>query len=115
MAIASAHQTSRSYHRPQRWPGPPPCLRGMMVMALADHTADGPADSGPQLDSESAEWVRPLPGTSAAPQAALARLHELLLGIARAAALRRAVEEKLTQRKRQGVGAVVLNLMRLDG
>jgi RNA polymerase sigma-70 factor (ECF subfamily) len=58
----------------------------------------GPADSGveqtpaavPRLDPDSAGWLRMLTGTGPAQEAALARLHEMLVRIARSEVGRRA-------------------------
>jgi RNA polymerase sigma-70 factor (ECF subfamily) len=47
------------------------------------------ADSTPALDSETAEWLRALRGTEKVQEAALARLHAMLLRIARAEVRRR--------------------------
>jgi RNA polymerase sigma-70 factor, ECF subfamily len=58
-------------------------------MASADHTASGTAVTPPQLDPASAEWVRTLTGFGAEREAALARLHEMLLRIARRETRRR--------------------------
>ena len=60
-------------------------------MAVADATVDGgfPGLPARPLDLESAEWVRSLTGTPAEREAAAARLHEVLLRIARREARRR--------------------------
>jgi RNA polymerase sigma-70 factor (ECF subfamily) len=60
-------------------------------MAIADATVDGGFPSVPArpLDPESAEWVRSLTGTPAEREAAAARLHKMLLRIARSEARRR--------------------------
>jgi hypothetical protein len=42
-----------------------------------------------QLDPDSQDWVRALPGTGTQREAALARLHEMLLPVARAELQRR--------------------------
>src|SRR5262245_5316809 len=63
-----------------------------------------PADSGveqnpavvPRLDPDSAGWLRMLAGTGAAREAALARLHEMLVRIARGEVGRRAPRLQLT-------------------
>ena len=63
-----------------------------------------PADSGveqtpaamPRLDPDSAGWLRVLAGTGAAREAALARLHEMLVRIARGEVARRAPRLRLT-------------------
>jgi RNA polymerase sigma-70 factor (ECF subfamily) len=62
-----------------------------------------PADSGveqtpaavPRLDPESAGWLRMLTGTGPAQEAALARLHEMLVRIARGEVGRRALRLRL--------------------
>jgi len=51
-------------------------------MASMESAVDGDAPSAPRLDPESAEWVRALGDSGAAREAALARLHEVLLRIA---------------------------------
>jgi RNA polymerase sigma-70 factor, ECF subfamily len=61
----------------------------MAVMASADHAVDGTPIPPPQLDPESAEWIRTLTGVGPERDAALRRLHELLLRIARAELHRR--------------------------
>jgi RNA polymerase sigma-70 factor, ECF subfamily len=60
-------------------------------MALADATLDGhsPALPARPLDPESAEWVRSLTGSPAERESGAARLHEVLLRIARSEARRR--------------------------
>ena len=63
----------------------------------------GPADSGveqtpaavPRLDPESAGWLRMLTGSGPAQEAALARLHEMLVRIARSEVGRRAPRLRL--------------------
>ncbi len=58
-------------------------------MASADHAVDGIPIPPLQLDPDSAEWIRTLTGAGAEQDAALRRLHELLLRIARAELHRR--------------------------
>jgi RNA polymerase sigma-70 factor (ECF subfamily) len=65
-------------------------------MASADHPADGTAITPPPLDPVSAEWVRTLTGLGAERDAALARLHELLLRIARRETRRRSEQLQIT-------------------
>jgi RNA polymerase sigma-70 factor, ECF subfamily len=54
-----------------------------------DHTVPEALADPARLDAESAEWLRELAGTGARREAALARLHELLLRIARKETARR--------------------------
>jgi RNA polymerase sigma-70 factor, ECF subfamily len=62
----------------------------IVVMVSADAAEGGARGSGgPQLDPESLEWLRCLGGSGAVREAALARLHELLLRIARSEVRRR--------------------------
>jgi RNA polymerase sigma-70 factor, ECF subfamily len=57
----------------------------------------GPASAAaPRLDPDSAEWLRALAGTGPQREAALARLHGMLVRIARAEAGRRAPRLRLT-------------------
>jgi RNA polymerase sigma-70 factor (ECF subfamily) len=65
-------------------------------MASADHTAGGTAVTPPQLDPASAEWVRTLTGLGTERDAALGRLHELLLRIARRETRRRSEQLQIT-------------------
>ena len=85
-----------------------------------------------RLDSDSAEWLRALADAGPQREAALARLHEMLVRIARSearrrgprlqltglssllAALHRAVDEELTARQRRDFVAIVLNGVPLD-
>jgi RNA polymerase sigma-70 factor, ECF subfamily len=65
-------------------------VRMLVVMVSADADAVwGSGSGGPQLDPESVEWLRSLGGTGAVREAALARLHGLLLRIARSEVRRR--------------------------
>jgi RNA polymerase sigma-70 factor, ECF subfamily len=76
----------------------------MMAVAVGSIVAMVPADSGveptpaavPRLDPDSAGWLRVLAGTGPAREAALARLHEMLLRIARGEVGRRAPRLRLT-------------------
>jgi len=64
-------------------------------MAPADSGAEEPtADAG--LDAESAEWLQTLAGTGPRREAALARLHEMLVRIARAEVRRRGPRLRIT-------------------
>ena len=66
-----------------------------MAMAPADSGAEEPtADAG--LDAESAEWLQTLAGTGPRREAALARLHEMLVRIARAEVRRRGPRLRIT-------------------
>ena len=62
---------------------------GSIVTVRGNDTVPEAAVSASQLDAESARWVRALAGAGAAREAALARLHELLLRIARREVARR--------------------------
>jgi RNA polymerase sigma-70 factor (ECF subfamily) len=64
-------------------------------MASIDTAAEG-APPPHQLDPGSQEWVRALTGTGAQREAALARLHEMLLRIARAELQRRGGQLRIT-------------------
>ena len=59
-------------------------------------TAYRPSAAAAALDPESAEWVRVLAGAGPAREAALARLHELLLRIARGEVARRGPRLQVT-------------------
>ena len=58
-----------------------------------DHEAPVPAS---RLDAESAEWLRVLAGTGPQREAALARLHEMLVRVARAEVRRRGPRLRIT-------------------
>jgi RNA polymerase sigma-70 factor, ECF subfamily len=62
---------------------------GSIVTVPGNDTVPEAAVSGSQLDAESARWLRELAEPGAAREAALARLHELLLPIARREVARR--------------------------
>lgn len=62
----------------------------------ADAAILGPAGEGHQLDAESAEWTRTLAGAGLVREQALARLHELLLRIARGELRRRGGQHPIT-------------------
>jgi RNA polymerase sigma-70 factor (ECF subfamily) len=65
-------------------------------MLPADHPADRTSVVPPVLDPDSAEWVRTLTSFGAEREAALARLHELLLRIARRETHRRSSQLRVT-------------------
>jgi RNA polymerase sigma-70 factor (ECF subfamily) len=65
-------------------------------MVPADYPADRTPIVAPQLDPGPAEWVRTLTGFGAEPEAALARLHELLPRIAPREAHRRSSQLRVT-------------------
>jgi RNA polymerase sigma-70 factor (ECF subfamily) len=65
-------------------------------MVPADCTADGTIVASLQLDPDSAAWVRALTASGAEGEAALARLHELLLRIARRETHRRGSQLRIT-------------------
>jgi RNA polymerase sigma-70 factor (ECF subfamily) len=67
-----------------------------MAMAPADSGVEQTPVAVPRLDPDSAGWLRVLAGTGAAREAALARLHEMLVRIARAEVGRRAPRLRLT-------------------
>jgi len=70
-------------------------LGSIVAMAPADSGAEEPtADAG--LDAESAEWLQTLAGTGPRREAALARLHEMLVRIARAEVRRRGPRLRIT-------------------
>jgi RNA polymerase sigma-70 factor (ECF subfamily) len=55
-----------------------------------------PAAKGRQLDADSAEWIRTLTGTGLVREQALARLHEMLLRVARSELRRRGGQHPIT-------------------
>jgi RNA polymerase sigma-70 factor (ECF subfamily) len=65
-------------------------------MAPADSGAEEPLAAAAGLDAESAEWVRALAGTGPRREAALARLHEMLVRIARGEVRRRGPRLRIT-------------------
>jgi len=74
-----------------------PCEVSLGPDANAGHTAArGPVTRGRELDAESAEWVRTLVGAGAVREQALARLHELLLRVARSELHRRSGQHPIT-------------------
>jgi len=67
-----------------------------MAMVPADSGVEQTPAAVPRLDPDSAGWLRVLAGTGPAREAALARLHEMLVRIARAEVGRRAPRLRLT-------------------
>jgi len=65
--------------------GPGRRLATIALMVSTDPMARSTPPSLPVVDSESAEWVRTLTSVSGEREAALGRLHELLVRIARCA------------------------------
>src|SRR6266852_2024704 len=65
-------------------------------MVEENGTVGRPSAAAASLDPESAEWVRVLAGTGPGREAALARLHELLLRIARGEVARRGPRLRIT-------------------
>ena len=63
---------------------------------MEQSSATVPSTTVPRLDPDSAEWVAALAGTGPPQEAALARLHAMLLRIARREATRRAPRLQLT-------------------
>jgi len=62
----------------------------IVAMVPADSGVEQTSGAAPRLDPESAGWLRVLAGTGPAREAALARLHEMLVRIARSEVGRRA-------------------------
>ena len=77
-----------------------PCDVSMARETTAEDTAAaellGPVGHGRELDAESAEWIRTLGSTGVVREQALARLHELLLRIARSELHRRGGQHPIT-------------------
>ena len=67
-----------------------------MVMAPADSGVEKPTAAAAGLDAESAEWLQVLAGTGPRREAALARLHEMLVRIARGEVRRRGPRLRIT-------------------
>ena len=65
-------------------------------MAPSDSGVEEPAAAAAGLDAESAEWLRALAGTGRRREAALTRLHELLVRIARGELRRRGPRLRIT-------------------
>jgi RNA polymerase sigma-70 factor (ECF subfamily) len=65
-------------------------------MAPADSGVEEPTAAAAGLDAESAEWLQALAGTGRRREAALARLHEMLVRIARAEVRRRGPRLRIT-------------------
>jgi RNA polymerase sigma-70 factor (ECF subfamily) len=68
----------------------------IVAMVPADSGVEQPPAAMPRLDPDSAGWLRMLAGTGPAREAALARLHEMLVRIARGEVGRRAPRLQLT-------------------
>jgi RNA polymerase sigma-70 factor (ECF subfamily) len=66
-----------------------------VVTVGGNHTVPQPAAAA-GLDPESAEWLQVLAGTGSQREAALARLHEILLRIAQGEVLRRGPRLRIT-------------------
>ena len=83
----------------QRWPAADGSgtgqLSSIVVMVPADPEAGPASAAAPRLDPDSAEWLRALAGTGPQREVALARLHGMLVRIARAEAGRRAPRLRL--------------------
>ncbi len=69
---------------------------GNIVMVSANHTVPEASASAAGLDAESAEWLRALAGTGPPREAALVRLHGMLVRIARAEVARRGPRLRIT-------------------
>jgi RNA polymerase sigma-70 factor, ECF subfamily len=67
-----------------------------MAMVPADSGVEPTPAAVPRLDPDSAVWLRVLAGTGPAREAALARLHQMLVRIARGEVARRAPRLRLT-------------------
>jgi hypothetical protein len=67
----------------------------IVAMVPADPGVEHTPAAGPGLDPDSAEWLRLLAGTGPLRKAALARLHEMLVRIARGEVGRRAPRLRL--------------------
>jgi RNA polymerase sigma-70 factor, ECF subfamily len=67
----------------------------IVAMVPADSGVEQTSAAAPRLDPESAGWLRALAGTGPAREAALARLHEMLVRIARGEVGRRAPRLRL--------------------
>jgi RNA polymerase sigma-70 factor (ECF subfamily) len=65
-------------------------------MVPADSGVEEPTAAAAGLDAESAEWLQALAGTGRRREAALARLHEMLVRIARGAVRRRGPRLRIT-------------------
>jgi len=71
-------------------------LGSIVVMVPADPGVDGIRDVATRCDPESAEWLRVLAGTGPRREAALARLHEMLVRIAQGEVRRRGPRLRIT-------------------
>ena len=65
-------------------------MGSIVAMVPADSGVEQTSGAVPRLDPESAGWLRVLAGTGPAREAALGRLHEMLVRIARGEVGRRA-------------------------
>ena len=70
-------------------------MGSIVAMVPADSGVEQTSAAVPRLDPESAGWLRVLAGTGPAQEAALARLHEMLVRIARGEVGRRAPRLRL--------------------
>jgi RNA polymerase sigma-70 factor (ECF subfamily) len=71
-------------------------MGSIVAMVPADSGVEQPPTAMPRLDPDSAEWLQMLAGTGPAREATLARLHEMLVRIARGEVGRRAPRLQLT-------------------
>jgi RNA polymerase sigma-70 factor (ECF subfamily) len=71
-------------------------LGNIVVMVPADAEVGGTRAAAARLDPESAEWLRVLAGTGPRREAALARLHEMLVRIAHGEVRRRGPRLRIT-------------------
>ena len=71
-------------------------MDSIVAMVPADSGVEQPPAAMPRLDPDSAGWLQMLAGTGPAREAALARLHEMLVRIARGEVGRRAPRLQLT-------------------
>ena len=91
-----------------------------MAMVPADSGVEQTPAAMPRLDPDSAGWLRMLAGTGPEREAALARLHEMLVRIARGEVGRRAPRLQLTgaatvpAHRRRGVQTALLSARLAD-
>ena len=71
-------------------------MGSIVAMVPADSGVEQPPAAMPRLDPDSAGWLQMLAGTGPAREATLARLHEMLVRIARGEVGRRASRLQLT-------------------
>jgi RNA polymerase sigma-70 factor (ECF subfamily) len=89
LLAAMTRETSvrrREITRPGEWSHAPGSL---LLMAVPDPLRSPRPGAGAELDADSREWVRALSAPGGERELAAARLHELLLGVARAECYRR--------------------------